>query len=63
MTKLQKRKDPVVPNLSTRNDCLRRLVAQRYLFLLMLPGIIYFIVFKYTPMYGAIIAFKDFNPE
>lgn len=63
MTKLQKRKDPVVPNLSTRNDFLRRLVAQRYLFLLMLPGIIYFIVFKYTPMYGAIIAFKDFNPR
>ena len=63
MTKLQKRKDPVVPNLSTRNDFLRRLVAQRYLFLLMLPGIIYFIVFKDTPMYGAIIAFKDFNPR
>ena len=63
MTKLQKRKDPMVPNLSTRNDFLRRLVAQRYLFLLMLPGIIYFIVFKYTPMYGAIIAFKDFNPR
>lgn len=63
MTKLQKRKDPVVPNLSTRNDFLRRLVAQRYLFLLMLPGIIYFIVFKYTPMYGTIIAFKDFNPR
>ena len=63
MTKLQKRKDPVVPNLSTRNDFLRRLVAQRYLFLLMLPGIIYFVVFKYTPMYGAIIAFKDFNPR
>lgn len=53
----------MVPNLSTRNDFLRRLVAQRYLFLLMLPGIIYFIVFKYTPMYGAIIAFKDFNPR
>ena len=63
MTKLQKRKEPAVPNLSMRNDFLRRLVSQRYLFLLMLPGIIYFIIFKYTPMYGAIIAFKDFNPR
>lgn len=32
------------------------------LYLLMLPGIIYFIIFKYFPMYGIIISFKDFNP-
>ena len=27
----------------------------------MLPGIIYYIIFHYVPMYGLIIAFKDFN--
>ncbi|WP_274655432.1 ABC transporter permease [Paenibacillus humicola] len=28
---------------------------------MLLPGVIYYIVFKYIPMYGVVIAFKDFN--
>ncbi|WP_135549212.1 ABC transporter permease [Paenibacillus cymbidii] len=31
------------------------------LYLLLIPGLAYLIVFKYVPMYGLIIAFKDFN--
>ncbi|MCY9591104.1 sugar ABC transporter permease [Paenibacillus chitinolyticus] len=31
------------------------------LYLLMLPGILYYIIFKYVPMYGIIIAFQDFS--
>ncbi len=34
----------------------------RYLFLLFVPTIIYFLVFHYAPMYGVIIAFKEFYP-
>lgn len=33
------------------------------LWLLLLPAIIYIAVFCYVPMYGALIAFKDFNPK
>ncbi|HEY5587312.1 MAG TPA: ABC transporter permease subunit [Ruminiclostridium sp.] len=33
----------------------------RYLNLLALPGIVYFFIFKYLPMYGIIIAFKDYQ--
>ncbi len=33
------------------------------LYLMVLPVIIYFICFHYMPMYGAIIAFKDFKPQ
>lgn len=33
----------------------------RYLYLLLLPGFIWYLVYKYLPMYGLIIAFKDFN--
>lgn len=33
----------------------------RYLYLLLLPGIIYFVVFKYAPLYGISIAFKDYK--
>lgn len=32
------------------------------LYLLILPTFIYFIIFKYVPMYGILIAFKDFSP-
>jgi putative aldouronate transport system permease protein len=31
-------------------------------YLLVLPVILYYIIFAYKPMYGAIIAFKDFSP-
>lgn len=31
------------------------------LYLMLLPGIIYYLVFHYTPMAGVIIAFKDFD--
>jgi putative aldouronate transport system permease protein len=33
----------------------------RALYLLMLPGILYYIIFKYVPMYGIIIAFQDYS--
>lgn len=31
------------------------------LYLLMIPGLIFLLIFKYTPMYGVLIAFQDFN--
>lgn len=38
-------------------------VLKKYkaLYLLMLPGILYYILFRYTPMYGIIIAFQDYS--
>ncbi len=40
----------------------QRIWRDRYLLLLFLPCLIYFILFKYAPMYGALVAFKDFKP-
>lgn len=34
----------------------------KWLYLLAIPGIIYFIVFKYLPMWGVVIAFENFVP-
>ncbi|MDR2759150.1 MAG: ABC transporter permease subunit [Spirochaetaceae bacterium] len=33
----------------------------RYLYFLLLPCLVYFIIFHYVPMYGLILAFKDFK--
>ncbi|MBD2845778.1 sugar ABC transporter permease [Paenibacillus sp. IB182496] len=41
--------------------CLRLLVKYRAFYIMLLPGLLYFAVFRYYPMYGAIIAFKDFQ--
>lgn len=35
----------------------------KFLHLLALPGLIYFIIFKYVPMYGVLIAFQDYKPR
>jgi putative aldouronate transport system permease protein len=39
----------------------RYLNKHKALYLLMLPGILYYIIFKYVPMYGIIIAFQNFS--
>jgi putative aldouronate transport system permease protein len=41
---------------------LRTMWRQRWLYLLMLPTLIYFAIFKYGPLWNAQIAFKDFKP-
>lgn len=33
------------------------------LYLLLLPSLIFIIIFSYAPMYGLMLAFKDFNPR
>ena len=40
----------------------RRMWSHRFYYLLVLPGLIYFLVFHYGAMYGLILAFKDFSP-
>lgn len=38
-------------------------LKNKYLYLLSLAGIAYYIIFKYVPMYGALIAFKNYLPS
>ncbi len=40
----------------------RDMFRSKYLYLLFLPTIVYFFVFAYMPLYGLLIAFKDYNP-
>ncbi|PRX61566.1 carbohydrate ABC transporter membrane protein 1 (CUT1 family) [Cohnella sp. SGD-V74] len=49
-----------------RADSIRRLRSDlkrdKYLYLLILPGILFFIIFKYFPMYGILMAFQKYSP-
>ena len=45
-----------------RRRLLADVVRDRWLYLLLLPGFIYFILFKYVPMWGVVIAFENYVP-
>lgn len=40
---------------------MRYINKKKYLYILLIPAVVYFLIFNYVPMYGIIIAFKDFN--
>lgn len=52
LTKLEKRK---------KHGFLREMRQNGFLYLLTLPGIIFFLVFSYTPMLGLVMAFQDYS--
>lgn len=41
---------------------LRRVWFHRYVYALMLPGLVYYLAFHYVPMWGIVVAFQDFRP-
>lgn len=48
--------------VSFRDVAAKDFRRNKYIYMMALPILAYFIIFKYVPMYGAIIAFKDFSP-
>lgn len=56
-----------MPYRETQRDRLRRYLREawkkRWLYVLMAPSLIWFIVFKYVPLFYAQIAFKEFRPR
>jgi len=47
---------------TTKVGLKRRLSRYRWLYLMLVPGVVYFILFKYWPMYGLRIAFQNYIP-
>lgn len=41
---------------------LEKIKQQKLLLLMLVPGLLLTFVFRYIPMYGVLIAFKDYNP-
>lgn len=48
--------------VSKRGNTWHRIYSNRALYLLLLPSFIIMFIFTYMPMYGVVIAFKDFTP-
>ncbi len=44
-----------------RRTWFKRMWRYRMYYLMAMPGLVYFLVYKYFPMYGMLIAFKDFS--
>lgn len=48
--------------IKKRQKIIAGLKTNKFLYLMILPGLLYFIIFKYLPMGGLIIAFQDYQP-
>nr|WP_025678886.1 sugar ABC transporter permease [Paenibacillus massiliensis] len=46
-----------------RQQLIKDLVRDKWMYLMLLPGVLYFVVFKYVPMYGISMAFQDYRPH
>lgn len=58
---VQRKTAPAVGSLWSERK--KRLWRNKWLYLMVLPGILYFIVFKYVPMAGLVIAFQNYKPH
>lgn len=45
-----------------RPSLLKRMIRHKYIYLLALPGILYFLLFKIAPTWGILLAFKKYSP-
>jgi len=41
---------------------LKLVLKQRWLFFMMLPGLLYFFIFRYIPMWGLLLSLKNYSP-
>ncbi|MBB6671863.1 ABC transporter permease [Cohnella nanjingensis] len=52
-----------IARIDRRHDGWRqRFIRERYLWLMALPGLLYFIIYKYVPLMGIVIAFQKYKP-
>ncbi|WP_019534680.1 ABC transporter permease [Paenibacillus ginsengihumi] len=55
-------KNTTIARRTGESGLLKRIIKNRAIYLMILPGLLFFIIFKYAPMYGLIIAFQDYKP-
>lgn len=45
-----------------KHDLRRRILKNKAIYLMILPGLLYFVLFKYFPMWGLVISFQEYRP-
>ena len=40
----------------------RDIKRERWLYIMMIPGLLFYLIFKYGPMFGLVMAFQDYMP-
>ncbi|MCR2805971.1 ABC transporter permease [Paenibacillus soyae] len=50
------------PKSKTSSELKKRIWKNKLLYVMAIPGILFFILFKYVPMYGLVISLQDFKP-
>jgi putative aldouronate transport system permease protein len=56
------RVQPAVPGIRNQNRTWKgNWKKYKYLYILIMPGLLYFLVFRYIPMYGLLLAFQKFT--
>jgi putative aldouronate transport system permease protein len=53
---------PPLPRKGRWQAIVRDLRRNKHIYLMLSPVLLYYLLFHYGPMYGAVIAFEDFNP-
>lgn len=48
-------------NVKHRKSLFHRMKKDRAIYLFILPGVFFYLLFSYVPLYGIIVAFKDFR--
>jgi putative aldouronate transport system permease protein len=46
-----------------RSQFVKDIIRDRWMYVLLLPGVLYFVIFKYFPMAGLVMAFQDYKPH
>jgi putative aldouronate transport system permease protein len=52
----------IAPRARFRERVLKDFARNKFLYVMLVPVIAYYLIFQYGPMYGAVIAFQDFSP-
>jgi putative aldouronate transport system permease protein len=60
--RVESRRVAVQPQLGFRQRLFKDFARNKYIYLMLLPVVLYYLIFHYGPMYGALMAFQDYTP-
>lgn len=47
---------------SNSSSTYKRIMKEKWLYIMLIPGIVYYLIFVYAPMWGVLFAFQDYSP-